>query len=169
MTRDCPSVRILKYPTILEKNPQWKEIEQRAGGSRAGSPDDEEERDPLTQHSWHVSAPMSKICYPRVSRWEIFTPIPRLGYMLRVAREIGLPGVCSQGRLDSADSELQRPVTQCSTAELEIAQLTLITDNKQMCLRLASVLCHDFIQTQVRRSFVTKSASGDVTHMAAYL
>ena len=89
--------------------------------------------------------------------------------MLRVAREIGLPGVCSQGRLDSADSELQRPVTHCSTAELEIAQLTLITDNKQMCLRLASVLCHDFIQTQVRRSFVTKSASGDVTHMAAYL
>ena len=116
MTRDCPSVRILKYPTILEKNPQWKEIEQRAGGSRAGSPDDEEERVPLTQHSWHVSAPMSKICYPRVSRWEIFTPIPRLGYMLRVAREIGLPGVCSQERLDSADSELQRPVTHCSTA-----------------------------------------------------
>lgn len=148
MTRDCPSVRILKYPTILEKNPQWKEMEQRAGGSRVGSPDDEEERVPLTQHSWHVSAaPMSKICYPRVSRWEIFTPIPRLGYMLRVAREIGLPGVCSQGRLDSADSHLQRPVTHCSTAARQITQLTLITDNKQMCLRLSSFCTLSWLYT----------------------
>ena len=111
MTRDCPSVRILKYLTNLERNPQWRKVEQRAsGGSRVRSPDDQEERLPSTQHSWHVSAPMSKIWDPRVSRWEIFALIPRLGYTLRVAWELGLPGVCSLQRLGSADSELQPPV-----------------------------------------------------------
>ena len=144
-------------------------MEQRAsGGSRVRSPDDQEERLPSTQHSWHVSAPKSKICDPRVSRWEIFAPIPRLGYTLRVAWELGLLGVCSLQRLGSADSELQPPGTHCSNAALKIAQLTLISDIKQMCL--ASVLCHDdFIQTWVRRSHVTKCAWSDVTHVVLHV
>lgn len=115
MTRDCPSVRILKYPTILEKNPQWKEVEQRADHvsgvlriRKKGFP----------SRNIHgmcpLLAPMSKICYPRVSRWEIFAPIARLGYMLRVARVIGLPGVCSQER-----SALQtaRDAAACNTLQ----------------------------------------------------
>ena len=67
-------------------------------------------------------------------------------------------------RLGSADSELQPPGTHCSNAALKIAQLTLISDIKQMCL--ASVLCHDdSIQTWVRKSHVTKCAWGAVTHV----